>query len=282
MLKKPALLRPCKKPCLFYLQESVTTRHPTFPQQCRPYGIAYDRGQEHDTDRIPWPETPNTTPSPYQIFGQRKGSPYSKRRFYELVKLYHPDRHSYSGSRSSLSYATKLERYRLIVAANDLLSDPVKRSAYDSYGAGWNEQPGVRGPRDSSEQWGRGGGWKSPNGPSRNATWEDWEEWYKRDTQGPQQPVYFSNGTFVCLIVLFAAVGGMAHAARAGNYSMSYLEHQNALHDEISKELHRRRGETATAFPSRDERVEQFLRKRDQQGLFDPRNENHKRLPPPH
>ena len=74
----------------------------------------------------------------------------------------------------------------------------------------------------------------------------------------------------------------MAHAARAGNYSMSYLEHQNALHDEISKELHRRRGETATAFPSRDERVEQFLRKRDQQGLFDPRNENHKRLPPPH
>lgn len=258
-------------------------RHPICPHQCRPYAIAHDRGGEPHHDRIPWPESsaPNTIPSPYQIFGQKKGSLYSKRRYYELVKLYHPDRHSYHGSADGLSYATKLERYRLIVAANDLLSDPIKRSAYDRYGAGWNGQPDVRGPRDYSDQWGRGGGWNSPHGPSQNATWEDWEKWYKRDAQGPQEPVYVSNGAFVCMILLFAAVGGIAHASKAGNYSMNYLEHQDALHDDISKDLDRRRRETATTFPSREERVNQFLRQRDQYGLVVSRDEKDKRLLPP-
>lgn len=289
MLNKPALLRPCKKPHLWYLQQPITVRYPISLRRCRRlYATAYDHAADrhHPPDQIPWPDdiitNTNTVPTPYQIFGQKKGSPYSKRRFYELVKLYHPDRHGHTPSSDGLSYSTKLERYRLIVAANDILSDPVKRSAYDMYGAGWNGQSGVRGPRDRSEEWGKGGSWNSPYGPSRNATWEDWEKWYKREEQEPQKPVYVSNGAFVCLVVLFAAVGGIAHAARAGNYSLTYLEHQDALHDDISKELRRRRSETTTAFPTREERIHEFLRKRDQQILFDPMEEKIKRLPPPH
>ena len=283
MLKQPALLQQYKKPRLCYLQESLTIRRPACSRRCL-YATVHDRGEEHQQDRIPWPESTSTStiPTPYQIFGQKKGSPYSKRRFYELVKLYHPDRHSYHGLNDRLSYATKLERYRLIVAANDLLSDPVKRSAYDCYGAGWNGQPGVRGTRDPSPEWNRGGEWSGPHGPSRNATWEDWEKWYQRDAQRPQEPVYFSNGVFVCLVLLFGAVGGIAHAARAGNYSMSHLEHQDALHNNISRELNRRRRETVTVYPSREERVHQFLRQRGQYILANPLEETPRRLPPPH
>jgi hypothetical protein len=79
-------------------------------------------------------------PTPYEIFGQRERSAYSKRRFCALVKLYHPDRHCQHGGDAELarlSRATKLERYRLVVAANALLSDPVKKAAYDQYGIGW-------------------------------------------------------------------------------------------------------------------------------------------------
>jgi hypothetical protein len=83
------------------------------------------------------------------------------------------------------------------------------------------------------------------------------------------------------MILLFAAVGGIAHASRAGNHSMNYLEHQDALHDDISKDLDRRRRETATTFPSREERVNQFLRQRDQYGLVVSRDEKDKRLLPP-
>jgi hypothetical protein len=283
MLKKRALLQQYKRPRRYYLQESFASRRPACTRQGRLYATVHDRGGDYQQDHIPWPEgtASGTIPTPYQIFGQKKGSAYSKRRFYELVKLYHPDRHSYCGSVDGLSYATKLERYRLIVAANDLLSDPVKRGAYDRYGAGWNGQPSVRGTRDPSHGWDHGDGWNGPHGPSRNATWEDWEKWYQRDTQRPQEPVYFSNGAFVCLVLLFGAVGGIAHAARAGNYSMSYLEHQDALHDNISKELNRRRRETVTAYPTREERVHQFLRQRDRDGLVEPLEERPRKLLPP-
>lgn len=280
MLKKVALLQQYQIPRLCYLQNSLTT----FSRQCCLYATVHDRGGEYQQTHIPWSGSTvtGTIPTPYQIFGQRKGSPYSKRRFYELVKLYHPDRHGHNASVDGLSYATKLERYRLIIAANDLLSDPAKRSAYDCYGAGWNGQPGVHGTRDPLHAWDRGDGWSGPHGPSRNATWEDWEKWYQRDAQRPQEPVYLSNGAFVCLVLLFGVLGGIAHAARAGNYSMSYLKHQDALHNDISKELNRRRRETVTAYPSREERVRQFLRQRDQYALAEPLEEKPRNLPPPH
>ncbi|KAJ5294806.1 hypothetical protein N7508_009627 [Penicillium antarcticum] len=40
-----------------------------------------------------------------------------------------------------LSKDERVERYRLIVAAHEILSDPQKRTAYDVYGIGWGVQP---------------------------------------------------------------------------------------------------------------------------------------------
>lgn len=229
----------------------------------------------------------NAVPTPYQIFNQKKGSKYSKQRFYELVKIYHPDRHD-PDLNGEFSYDVKLERYRLVVAANDILSDPVKRSAYDCYGAGWNGMPDVRSPRDNSDstsQWGsyNGRGWDGgPGGPSQNATWEDWERWYQRDSQGPQKPRYVSNSAFVALIVMFAALGVIGQATRLGSYSMNFIEQRDALHNDISKDLIRRRKETTTGFGSREERIHQFLKQRDPYGygVADAREENYRRLLP--
>jgi len=223
----------------------------------------------HDHGKLRWPEltSANTIPTPYQIFNQKKGSPYSKRRFYELVKLYHPDRHDYDTSQEGLSYTTKLERYRLVVAANDILSDPVKRSAYDTYGAGWNGQPDVLDFRDRSPSSARHGpyGWGSdPRGPSQNATWEDWERWYQREerTGGPQEPRFVSNSAFVGFIVMFAIVGGIAQATRLGSYSMNFMEQTDALHDNMSKHLMQARRETKDFDGTRDERIHEFLKQR--------------------
>ena len=250
-----------------------------------------DGHTRHDHGSLRWPEitSANAIPTPYQIFNQKKGSPYSKKRFYELVKLYHPDRHDPDDC-SGLPYTTKLERYRLVVAANDILSDPVKRGAYDIYGAGWNGQPDVLRPRDSSEQpatWGghseRGWG-GGPSGPSQNATWEDWEKWYQREGKGPQEPRYVSNAAFVGLILAFAALGGMTQATRAGNYSITFLEQRDALHRNVSKDLMRRRKEAMCAYGSREERIESFLKQRDPYGygVTDPKEESYRRvLPPP-
>ena len=249
-----------------------------------------DGHSKHDHGKLRWPEmtSANTIPTPYQIFNQKKGSHYSKKRFYELVKLYHPDRHDLDTSNDGLSYATKLERYRLVVAANDILSDPIKRGAYDTYGAGWNGHPDVTRPRDASDStasWGgsSGRGWSGgPSGPSQNATWEDWERWYQRDAKGPQEPRFVSNSAFVGLIVIFAALGGIGQATRVGNYSMSFLEQRDALHDNISKDLIRRRTETTTAYGSREERIHSFLKQRDPLGysITNPREEGYRKLLP--
>jgi len=239
-----------------------------------------DGHSRHKHGTLRWPEitSANQTPTPYQIFGQKKGSAYSKQRFYELVKLYHPDRHDPEDTNGGLSYAIKLERYRLVIAANELLSDPTKRGAYDLYGCGWNGQADVvRDPSSTSRGWGA-----SPTGPSQNATWEDWEKWYQRDADGPQEPRFVSNGAFFGIVVIFAALGGIGQATRVGNYSIRFLEQRDALHDSVSKDLMRRRRETTNAFGNRDERIDSFLKQRDPvgYGVTDPREESYRRLLP--
>ncbi|CZR57545.1 related to J domain-containing protein 1 [Phialocephala subalpina] len=293
MFKKSGILLSCNN--LHSLQTSSTSKTSLHPssgaQQCRSYAMVSDGHSRHNHGKHRWPEvsSANSVPTPYQIFGQRKGSPYSKKRFYELVKQYHPDRHDLEPSQKGLSYATKLERYRLVVAANNILSDPVKRGAYDCYGAGWNGSPDVVGPRDSSEAttWGTysGRGWGGgPGGPSQNATWEDWEKWYQRDAKGPQEPRFVSNSAFVALIMIFATLGGIGQATRAGSHGVSFIEQRDALHDSISKDLMRRRKETTTVYGSREERIHSFLKQRDPEGygVIDPKEGSYRKaLPPP-
>jgi hypothetical protein len=239
--------------------------------QRRRYAVVSD-GQSYHKHDLRWPEvtSANALPTPYQIFNQRKGSPYSKRRFYELVKLYHPDRHGHDLSNSNLPYDVKVERYRLVVAANDILSDPVRRGAYDRYGAGWNGQPGVSAPRsagDTPGRWDSAPGWRGgPEGPSQNATWEDWERWYHRDAGGPQEPQYISNTTFMALLVIITVIGITWEAKIFGKYSMGFIEKRDHVHNEMSKELRRRRQDTVTAFSNREDRIQNFLKQRDPYG----------------
>ncbi|KAF3347304.1 hypothetical protein VdG2_04583 [Verticillium dahliae VDG2] len=80
----------------------------------RSYATAHDSHAAHHR----WPSHSN--PTPYDIFAIDKATPYTKARFYELVKLYHPDTHPREGGHAAprgltgLPAAVRLERYRLI------------------------------------------------------------------------------------------------------------------------------------------------------------------------
>jgi curved DNA-binding protein CbpA len=234
--------------------------------------------QPKDTPKThQWPAAPR--PTPYEIFGQQKDAPYSKKVFYELVKIYHPDlHHTHSNSNphranDKLSRLVRLERYRLIVTANNILSDPIRRRAYDLYGAGWGDHADTRSHSPAADR-----AWRSePDNASMNATWEDWERWHQRRAHNengggnegsgrPQEPTYVSNGGFVIGVLMFLAVSGYAQSVRAGYGAMNMV----ALRDEkdaiISREMRQRELEAAGL--SRDDRVENFLRQRD--GLFEP------------
>lgn len=213
---------------------------------------------------LQWPKLPSVTavPTPYQIFSLKKDAPYSKQRFYELVMLYHPDRHHCATSTELLPARVKTERYLLIVAANDILSDPVKRSAYDRYGFGWSKHTDVKAPdhhgrHRTSTKW---SGFDTNDSPLRNATWEDWEKWYQRNTRRKQQPKHISDGAFLSLIVIVAALAGIGQAT-ARDRSTSILAQYEAVHEDCSKNI-RNRKIASYEFENQQDRVQRFLQTR--------------------
>ncbi|KAF2400065.1 hypothetical protein EJ06DRAFT_460502, partial [Trichodelitschia bisporula] len=207
----------------------------------------------------PSPAHPNLYPTPYQILNTKKGTPYDKSHFCDLVKLYHPDRTAHT---PSLSPALRLERYHLLIAAHTLLSDPEKRKAYDLWGAGWSytQHPATT-PADPP-RWSTN--YATPGSPMGNATWEDWERWYAaRDGTGTahQGPVFLSNGSFVSLVIALAALGGLGQLVRAENAGQTLIARKDEVHDRTAKELARVKKEAAGW--SRDERIMRFLRQVD-------------------
>ena len=211
----------------------------------------------------------------------KKDSPYSKRRFYELAKIYHPDRNAHeSGSSDTgvLPGSIKLERYRLIVTAHEILSDPVKRSAYDKSGAGWNGRHEYGAPEYTWGKNTRWSGFDTNDSPFRNATWEDWEKWYQRG-KAKQEPVYFSNGGFLMLVLTAVFLGGFGQSIRVGDHSNVFQRQVEKVHDDASKAIRRRRTESQ-GFGNRDERLQNFLRTRDPHGygVVDPTEESYRKL----
>lgn len=230
---------------------------------------------ETSKHRIPdWPRSPN--PTPYEIFDINRKAPYTKHRFYQLVKLYHPDKYHHNSSSSSSSSSsstsastpsitpsTRLERYRLVIAANDLLSSPSKRALYDTHGLGWSPSSNTHQTHESLRRADRA--WRhNPNSAAHNATWEDWERWHEAQSGAAnhaRKPLYMSNGMFASIIIAMCMVGAMAQKSRAESIGDEYVEWKARRHAEIGKELNKRGMEMAGM--GRDERVESFVRDRE-------------------
>lgn len=248
-----------KKPSSLYaLSTSLpgAPRHSSWPTcssrspQQRPYATV----KEGKDDIPPWPSS--TTPTPYDIFAISHTDPYKKKRFYQLVKLYHPDLQT---SLSHLPLAVRLERYRLIVAANDLLSDPQKRRLYDNHGHGWNASSPAS-IRNADRAWR-----SRPGNAAMNATWEDWERWYEANGyKAPserQATAFMPNGTFAMLIAMMCIVGAMLQSSRAEKAGGKYMDTVNAHNQLVGQEV--RRSTALSAGMSQDERVGRFLRDRE-------------------
>ncbi|KAH0291234.1 hypothetical protein KCU62_g3068, partial [Aureobasidium sp. EXF-3399] len=217
---------------------------------------------------MPWPKPPkgHSHPTPYQILSTTESEPYSKRRFYDLVKLYHPD----SGAcekhhhHHKVPQPLRLERYRLVVAAHTILSDPEKRKMYDRFGAGWSGVPStVGGKPGAGTPAGPFSAWRQQGDPDiwNNATWEDWERFYARRDGMPQQPRYLSNGNFILCVILLAIVGASLNISRAEKEGDKVVASRDLVHDRASKEL--RRVRQLSENRPKEERIQFFVRQRE-------------------
>ena len=259
----------------------------TNPQRQCYATVNSERPNYDDANDPPWPELLNsrTTPTPYQIFSIKKGTPYSKRRFYELAKIYHPDRNGHGNGRSSINHLPRsilMERYRLIVTAHEILSDPVKRRAYDAFGAGWNgtSEHGIPKQHWKSPKGSRWTGFDTNDSPFNNATWEDWEKWYQRGKRKPE-PVYFSNGGFLTLVIAVILVGAFGQSLRLGNYADTYKRQVELAHDNASKALRKHKTESSK-LGNQDQRLQNFLMARDPHGygITDIKEQSYRKLLP--
>lgn len=310
---------PLTTPALPITRPYKDPRHRRLPS--RTYAtLAHDSAIPPPSDpHIHWPQPthPGTPPSPYQIFNQKRGEPYSKRRFYDLVKLYHPDRNNHPDDSSNSPNPCKcprsvmLERYRLIIAANAILSDPLKREAYDRYGYGWTTLQQGHDPSQAGHpnhplykystqhRWRADGAtayqWPTDQDPMYNATWEDWERWYreqararsphykKSSTWGAsffshtgRDTVFTNNYAFASLVFLLAALGGIGQATRVNEASKSRMERASLVNEETTKLLMQARQdarEQSEGGETKDQRIRRFLRDKEvyTEGEFDGR-----------
>lgn len=102
-----------------------------------------------------WPKSSN--PTPYDIFGLPPGQVdprLLKKKYYSLAKLYHPDitnnitiltskKHHKAEIDSSniMSLSEKMERFRMLSEAYEILGDLKKKSTYDRFKTGWSHSP---------------------------------------------------------------------------------------------------------------------------------------------
>ncbi|KAJ5643685.1 uncharacterized protein N7484_006192 [Penicillium longicatenatum] len=241
MLKKPNTLWGSVQ--LLNSQRNGSSSILNLASTARSYATASDTSGYQDA----WPKSPSFTP--YDILNIPRNGTYTKTRYYDLVKLYHPDRHS-----ADITPEVRLQRYKIVVAAHEILSDPVKRAAYDKFGTGWNHasRPDPTGP----------------DGPDvniyGNATWEDWERWNNRHN-GKQQHIV-DHRTFTRLIILLTLFGGAVQASWIGQMNTGYEERLREVSEDSMRFLSGRRQSAVNQMPSNDARVQSFLIRRDPTG----------------
>lgn len=158
-----------------------------------------------------------------------------------------------------------MERYRLIVAANDILSDPDKRKAYDCTGAGWNGRMEHR-AHPSHYSWAhtsgeaRWSGFDTNDSPFHNATWEDWERWYRRHEK--QEPAYTSNGGFISLVALALVLGAVGQTGQVSRHEALFRQQVEVKHENATRTLLSHQQESQKA-GHREQRLQKFMKDRD-------------------
>ncbi|ODM19313.1 hypothetical protein SI65_05930 [Aspergillus cristatus] len=209
-----------------------------------------------DSD-ITWPATASFTP--YDLFKQDRGAPYSKHRFYDFVKIYHPDRPCNGHPLcKGISQEVRLQRYHIVVEAHEILSNPAKRAAYDQFGLGWSLHPSR--PMGS---WSRPG--YDGAGPIfANATWEDWERWHNRHE--PKQRHVVDHRTFARAVILLTLFGGAVQASWITQINTGYEERLRAVNEKSARFLTGRRENTANQSGSSEAKMQHFLIRRDPTG----------------
>ncbi|KAI5305981.1 hypothetical protein KEM56_002653 [Ascosphaera pollenicola] len=215
-----------------------------------------------------WPTSPNITP--YDVLNQPSSGTYSKGKYFELVKLYHPDSPGQEHpAAKGISQEERLRRYHLIVTAHEILSDPSKRRAFDRFGDNWYNRPELFGndARRLTETH------QKANAPDssiyRNATWEDWQRYYQRHgrSASPEEDAdtEVSGQSFRSFLLTIVLIMGVTQALTFGVWSTNDAKSKE-FSARNSAFLEERKRNSLVEAVSHHDRVKNFLVSRDPTG----------------
>lgn len=160
--------------------DTITSLHGPFWQQMRRFSYAHrSRLGYQATSAAHGRRTFMSSPSarampagPYELLNVSKSASAKeiKASYYDMVKALHPDR-AQAQPATEKEKEMRLEKFRAVVKAYELLKDPKTRSMYDRYGMGWDTSPAGASGRSARNPW------APQNRPSTPAEWEHWYMW---------------------------------------------------------------------------------------------------------
>lgn len=128
------------------------------------------------TNKRSFSTTARVAATPYDLLQVPKSASASdiKSQYYDLVKTLHPDRAA-SKPLDKKEYERRLEKFRSVVKAYDLLKDPKKRAMYDKFGMGWEfDVSSVLAQAERQRYtWAARGQFR----PRTQAEWDHWHMW---------------------------------------------------------------------------------------------------------
>lgn len=178
-------------------------------------------------DKLEWPKSSN--PTPYEIFGlPPTASPAEiKKRYYQLARKYHPDSRA-----SNEAHQGRLQRFRQVVQANELLSTARSRRIYDTQGFGWGDINVNDIMGDPAHWQGNYEGRFRASGTYRGTSDGDYFNGNQR-----AQPYYTSNGNFAGGIIVIMVLAGVIQLSHIQRTTQKSLEKRRIVHEQASLNL---------------------------------------------
>ncbi|CAI6341380.1 unnamed protein product [Periconia digitata] len=202
--------------------------------------------------RDSWPELPN--PSPYEVLHLDRHAPYHRQNFTELAKRYHPDRAALN-SNDTEDRPLRLDRFRMVVDAHHILSDPRRREAYDEYGVGWRYQASKA----------HGCQAINPNGTPQSHMWQR-DSWQEHEASSANQEQVFLRKVFCAVaLLIFMALASWLQLMRAAKMLRVAATGYMHTHNSLVQELARLRIDPHHS--TREGRIETFLLRREAQAV---------------
>lgn len=200
----------------------------------RGLNLIRNASSQHDSLLRSWPQS--QSPTPYEILSisQPCNPSMLKSHFYKLAKIYHPDSSAFG--EEQLSGKLKNERFKQILAAYNLLKDPVKRNNYDTFKAGWNDNRKTQYTRSYGNN-----AFDKQNFQDHHyyyaGTWEDFERMKKGQNFTTAQQFEKNKHQILYAVVAFGVVTALLELSFALGTSDEQITLQSNLHEKCRQDL---------------------------------------------